>query len=407
MGRGRAREWGKGRVSATELDSAGLGKALIFERFPYGLVLVERDGEVLYLNRRARRLLSPAQPQVAGRGWRCCDLICNRLEPVVGSGCLTQRARAAEGPLPEVRMDIEQDRLQAAAWITASKIDRDGGQLLFHLRPGRVGDRRRRTPPEWSDAVRPADLSRLQILTLGRFRVEGPGGPLNGDWLDQRPGELLKYLVSERRRVLPSDRIAEALWPEAGIHEARNRLRHYVHALRDRLEPERGHRSPTQFVVAHRGAYRFDTSAAWIDADVFEREARAGLSSFERGASDSASAHLVAARRLYQGDFLSEDPYAEWALDERERLRELAGRVLRAQVSIAEGAGDLEAAADHARQLAAMEPYDHDVQKLFIALCLKRGRRSEALRRYGVLRKRLLTEFNRGPDFELADLERR
>jgi DNA-binding SARP family transcriptional activator len=378
----------------------------LFERFPYGLVLVGRDGTVLHLNRKARHLLAPADSRARGGRWRCCDLICSRLEPIVGDGCLTERAIRADYALPEVRMDIEQERLQCAAWVTASQVDANGGQLLFHLRPGQVGDRRRRTPPEWSNAVQNPDRSRLQIVTLGRFRVEGPSGPINGDWLEQRPGELLKYLVSERRRVVPSDRIAEVMWPKAGHEEGRNRLRHYVHALRERLEPDRGHRSPARFVVAHRGAYRFDTSATWIDADAFERETRAGLASLEQGLTDSAAGHLAAAMRLYQGDFLTEDPYAEWALEERERLRELAGQALRAQVSIQERLGNLEAATDHARRLAGMEPFDHDVQKLFITLCLKRGRRSEALRRYTDLRKRMLTEFGQGPDFDLAELER-
>ena len=55
--------------------------------------------------------------------------------------------------------------------------------------------------------------------------------------------------------------------------------------------------------------------------------------------------------------------------------------------------------------LAEMEPLDTDVQRLFIELCLKRGRRSEALRRYSVLRKRLMTVFKEEPDFDLARLE--
>jgi DNA-binding SARP family transcriptional activator len=393
------------KVRAISGEGSSDARPLVFEHFPYGLLLVERDGSILDLNRQARQLLAPPGQKISPDSWRCCDLICSRLEPVVGRLCLTERALEAEGPLPEVRMDIEQGRLQAAAWVTASPLGGDGG-LLFHLRPGRVGDRRRRTPPEWADANQIPRRLKLQIITLGKFRVEGPEGPLNGDWLEQRPGELLKYFVSERRRVLPSDRIAEALWPDAGIEEGRNRLRHYVHALREKLEPDRGSRSQAQIIVSHRGAYRFDTSAIWIDADSFEREICAGLSSLEGAADDSAAAHLAAGLSLYQGDFLTEDPYTEWALDERERLRELAGRALRAKVTLAEKAGNLEAAAGYARRLAAMEPFDHDVQRIFIGLCLKRGRRSEALRRYAVFRKRMLTEFGQGPDFELSELER-
>lgn len=382
-----------------------VGSPQIFERFLYGLALVDRDGSVLYLNRKARQLLMPPDLSATGTALTCCKLICNRLGPIVGGGCVTERMTQAGGHMPEVRMDIEQERLQTAVWVTASQLEENRAQLLFHLRPGKPGDRRRRTPPEWSEHIAPSHRFELQVTTLGRFQVEGPNGPINGDWLEQRPGQLLKYLVGERRRVVASDRIAEALWPEAGVEEARSRLRYYVHALRERLEPNRGHRSPARFVVARRGAYCFDTSGVWIDADEFEREGRAGLAAFDQGFFDPAAAHLASAMRLYQGNFLAEDPYAEWVLDERERLRELAGRALRAQVGIQVQVGDLEVAADHARRLADMEPFDTDVQKLFIDLCLKRGRRSEAVRRYSVLRKRLLTSFGQEPDFDLAELE--
>jgi DNA-binding SARP family transcriptional activator len=376
----------------------------LFEHFPYGLALVDRDGNVLCLNQKARQMLIPTEPQAAEGAWTCCDLICDRLGPVVGGGCITERVQRGDGQVPEVRMDIERERLQAAAWVTASPLE-GGEQMLFHLRPGRIGDRRRRASLEWFDQASPSPRSELQVITLGRFGVEGPDGPLNGDWLEHRPGQLLKYLVAERRRVVASDRIAEALWPEAGPEEARNRLRYYVHALRERLEPDRGHRSPARFVVARRGAYCFDTSGVWVDADEFEREARAGLASLNQGFLAPAAAHLASAMALYQGNFLAEDPYAEWALDERERLCELAGRSLRAQVDIEMQMNNLEDAADHARRLADMEPFDTDVQKLFIRLCLRRGRRSEAFRRYSVLRKRLLTSFGQEPDFHLAELE--
>jgi DNA-binding SARP family transcriptional activator len=107
---------------------------------------------------------------------------------------------------------------------------------------------------------------------------------------------------------------------------------------------------------------------------------------------------------LYRGDLFTENLYAEWALEERDRLRELAGRGLRALVEIARGAGDLDRAAPHARRLAAMEPFDMDVQREFIEICMRRGRRSEAMRRYAIVRKRIKREFGQDPDFTLGDL---
>jgi DNA-binding SARP family transcriptional activator len=404
---GHGRERSRWRGESSLLSPQGLVESpKLFERFLYGLALVDRNGSVLYLNHKARQLLMPEGPWESEDTLRCCDLICRRLGPIVGEGCLTERVAKANGQMPEVRMDIERDRLQTAAWVTASPLEGDEGQLLFHLRPGRPGDRRKRTPPEWSEHISPFERAQLQITTLGKFRVEGSDGPVNGDWLEQRPGQLLKYMISERRRVVASDRIAESLWPGASPEEARNRLRYYVHALREKLEPSRAHRSPARFVVARRGAYFFDTSGVWIDADEFERETGAGLAAFKQGFLDQAAAHLASAMRLYRGHFLAEDPYSEWALDERERLRELAGRALRAQVSIQMQVENLEVATDHARRLADMEPFDTDVQRLFIELCLRRGRRSEAFRRYSVLSRRLRESFGQSPDFDLVELER-
>jgi DNA-binding SARP family transcriptional activator len=394
-------EWADGSAFSSQ---ALVQSPLLFERFMYGLVLVDRDGKALYLNRKARQLLMPECNGTPKGEWTCCDLLCSRLGPILGGGCMSQRVAEAGVHLPEVRIDIEGGRLQTAAWVSGSSLDPDGDRLLFHLRPGSPGDRRRRTPPEWLSQVCPSQRCDLQISTLGRFGVEGAEGPLNGEWLEQRPGQLLKFLVGERRRVVSADQIAEAMWPEAGVDDARNRLRYYVHVLREKLEPDRAWRSPSRFVVVRRGGYMLDTSQVWIDADEFEREVQAGLAALDQGLAKAASAHLSGALDLYKDCFLAEDPYAEWAYGERERLHELAGRALRAKVRIQVELGDYDAVAGHARRLAEMEPFDTDVQKLFIDICLRRGRRSEAFRRYSALRKRMLANFGLEPDFDLSTL---
>lgn len=379
----------------------------LFERFLYGLALVDRVGGVLYMNRKARELLVPTGRGRSEAGWTCCDLICARLGSLLEGGCLAEHATSSEGFLPEVRMDLDDQQSHGAAWVTVSKVDAEGTQLLFHLRPGRQDDRRRQSGMDWPGPVSAA-APELYVSTLGRFRVEGAAaGRLGGEWLEQRPGQLLKYLVCERHRMVSTDMIAEALWPQAGPSEARNRARHYVHALRERLEPDRPVRSPSRIVVARRGGYHLNTNHVRVDADEFEREARAGLSAFVQGLSEPAAEHIDNALRLYQDPFLAENPYEEWALEERERLHELAGRSLRAQVRIRTDLGHLDAAAECARRLADMEPFDMDVQRMILDLCIRRGRRSEAFRRYSVLRQRMLQSFGQEPDFDLSEIEGR
>jgi DNA-binding SARP family transcriptional activator len=375
----------------------------LFERFPYGLALAS-EGRLLQLNHRARRILLPADDEPGEL--RCCELICGRLGTVLGGGCIGEWALAADRDLPEVRIDLDGERLQTSAWVTASVLDRKRPLLLFHLRPGRPGDRRRRTRQGWHGDSPGGGGAELQIHALGGFRVEHPSGPLNGEWLQQRCGQLLKLLICERRRALASDRIAEALWPGAGPEEGRNRLRFHIHSLRERLEPERASHAPSRFVSARRGGYLFDTARVWVDADEFEREARAGLAAIEHpGGGDSALAHLRCAGGLYRGDFMAEDPYAEWALKERERLRDLAGRSFRACAELHLRAGDAAAALPWARRLAELEPFDDEAQRPLVELCLRTGRRSEALRRYELHRSRTRRLFGAEPAFDLATLE--
>lgn len=382
----------------------------LFEDFPYGLVLVALDGgRVINLNRRARQLLLSHSRGSAGPEWSCCELVCHRVGGMLEGRCLSELAAANGDLLPEIRMDVTTGHSRTAAWVTASRVDSDGARLLIHLRPASPGDRRRRSLTPSANghtnghaAAAPA----LRIATLGRFRVQGKNGPIGGDWLEQRPGELLKYLVSERSRAVTNERIAEALWPEAGPSEAHGRVRYYVHVLRERLEPQRPKRSPSNFINAGRGGYRLNIKSVSIDADEFEHEVRAGLAAQIQQGPTAAAPHLIDAMQLYRDDFLPEDPYAEWALNERERLRNLAVEALRALLEDALAENELDGAAVYARRLADMEPFDSEVQRTVLDICLRRGRRSEAVRRYAVLRQRMLRSFGEEPDFELAEVGR-
>jgi DNA-binding SARP family transcriptional activator len=69
---------------------------------------------------------------------------------------------------------------------------------------------------------------------------------------------------------------------------------------------------------------------------------------------------------------------------------------------IAVSSGRLVSAADHLHRLAQLEPFDSHVHQMLIEVCLRRGRRTEALRHYHALRARLQRAFGEQPDFELT-----
>jgi DNA-binding SARP family transcriptional activator len=345
-------------------------------------MVCDRHGRVVAANGRLKELVSPG-----GAAWdhtaKCCTLLgCGRSTGPFEGACLTQRSLAAGEPLQDVRLRPE--RGHAPLVVTATPLCDAGSQVLFEVRLDAGA----------SDTAPP-----LRIFALGAMQVEGPAGSLAGDWLAQRPGELLRFLVCERWRIVPADVIGEAIWPHTGS-AAPNTVRHFVHALRHRLEPGRSSATHTSTVLCRRGGYGLDPSRVWLDVDEFERQALAGISALHAGSPKAARDHLEAATALYRGDFLADEPYAEWALRERDRLRAVACETLRALVHLVSEADS----ARYLEQLAELEPFDDDVHRDLVGAWLSMGRRSRAARHYESFRVRLMREFGDLPGFELSDL---
>ncbi len=385
-------------MTLEQTDSTPPIAATVYEQLPYGLVIVDERGNVLSAN-----------PAAIEMGWRSAEdeppTLCREMFDCQGpsgpchQGCLVQRAAQLGAPLPEIRIDTRPGSPVTAMWVTAAPLGLEAGVLL-HLRPGDARDRRRRSEPHWIKGPE------LTIKALGRIRVDSREGPLGGNWLQQRPGQILKYLICERDRVVQAEEIAESLWPFSG-RAALSSVRHFIHGLRDKLEPGRSPRAPSRFVVTVRGGYAINRRHVRIDADTFAEAARGGLGAAERGEAEVAVELLELAMSLYRGDLLEDEPYAEWAMAERDRLRELATSSVRTLSRLALARSDREAAIKQLGRLAEFEPFDSDVHRELLRVLLAAGRRSEARRRYSTFRARLAREFETEPGFTLADLQAR
>jgi DNA-binding SARP family transcriptional activator len=356
----------------------------LFDDFPHGLMVVSASGEVEAANLALRQMLGFEGDGVTGV--TCCSLF--GCEPGA-DGCITSRVLALDGAIRDVAVELPLGR--GAAHMSASWLGRPHRRLVVELRRAAVAPRLVPDVPVW-------------IRTLGPTRVEIRGELTRGRWIDQRPGQLLKYLVAERDRVVSVEDIAEALWPSAEFTTV-NTVRHLVHVLRGHLEPGRPDSHGTGGVVSRRGGYEIDRDVLAVDADEFLGAATRALGAFAAGAPEAAS-ELAASLAIYGGDFLADEPYARWAQAERERLRALADRLLRALADLAVGRGDLGAATAYVERLADLEPFDGDIQRQLIALALHDGRRGRALRLYDAFALRLARAFGEQPDFRLEDVMR-
>lgn len=365
--------------------------AALFEQLPYGLIVTIIGGRVIAHNAAAKNQLGR---KLRADTARCCDVLgCGAPGTPLEHACITELALREGLVLPEIRLNLP-DRA-SAVWVTAAPL-RDPGHVVIHVRPGVRGDRRRRAEPHWISGPQ------LRIRAFGSLRIDSEAGDLGGEWTHQRAGQLLAYLLCERRRSVRPDEIAEALWPDR-TRAVLSTVRYFVHALRDYLEPERAKRQPSAFIAFRGGGYAFNHDAVQIDADEFDREAKAGLLASRRK-DPHAEQRLTAALALNIGDFLADYPYVEWAHTERDRLHVLAIDALRALLEIRRARGEAGSTLAIQTRLADMDPLDESVHRELIAHHLRNNQPSEALRRYRALGERMHQELGRAPTFSISEL---
>ncbi len=366
----------------------------VLDSLPYGVVLLDRDGTVLHANAPARQLVPSLATEAGGS---CRDLFpCRAPGGPCHNGCLVARTAGDSKPTAEIRIDTAAGASPGALWVTASPLPGGRGAIL-HLRPGWRGDRRRRSEERGHGGPE------LRITALGRTRVEALEDSLDEDWLGQRSGQILKYLVCERSRVVMVDEIAEAIWPDSSRRAVDN-ARYAIHRLRTRLEPRRAAYDASAFVVSHGSGYALDLDRIWIDVDEFERTVEQGRAAVTRLDFDAATEHLDRAMGLYGGDFLADEPYADWADEERVRLVAMATGALRMLVTLARERGNAADAIRHLQRMTELEPLDSDIHRELVQALLDEGLRSEAKRRYDNFTHRLRRVLGEEPDFDLRSL---
>ncbi|MCX7689076.1 MAG: tetratricopeptide repeat protein, partial [Fimbriimonadales bacterium] len=275
-------------------------------------------------------------------------------------------------------------------WVLGEIGDERAIPALSHLRRNRHLQETVRAALE---RIIAAPRPPLRVLALGDFQVwRGDASISPQIWLSRRKARLLLlYLLSRAPRPVTCDELLEALWPDLAPDSARRALNTTFSDLRHILEPYLGQGQPSCYLARDGEALTF-TGEAWYDVTEFQRAVESG---------DQAARRAL---ELYRGDFLPEEPFADWALRERERLRTLYLNTLVACLEEHVQAGRWREGVELARHILAQEPWLEEVWRALM-LCLARlGRRSEALRAYQDCVRALQQELDAVPSVETQAL---
>jgi DNA-binding SARP family transcriptional activator len=227
-------------------------------------------------------------------------------------------------------------------------------------------------------------------------------------WPGHKACQLFKLLVTHRHRTVSSDELIEWLWPNLNPASARNSLWVAVSRLRRLLEPGRAGRGASTFVLTEPPGYRFDPAERCeIDVDTFLDRVRAGQAYQRRDEWTAAIDACLAAQALYRGDYLAEDPYADWAIPTREQLRETFLEMQTALAACYLALGRYREALAHARLVLRYEICRESAWRLVMEAHFCAGEQDQALRAFERCREVLVRELGVDPLPETVALHQR
>jgi DNA-binding SARP family transcriptional activator/tetratricopeptide (TPR) repeat protein len=234
-------------------------------------------------------------------------------------------------------------------------------------------------------------MARLSLTLLGGFRAcLGPATPLV---LPTRKARALLAYLALPPGVAPRDKLATLLWGNTMETTARTSLRQTLYTLRKSLSDA----DPRPLAV--------DGETVTLDPNAVTVDVR----EFERRAAEATPSALAEAAALYEGDFLEgltvqEQPFDDWLLGQRERLREVALKSLAGLLEHQRVARSPDSAVQTALRLLELDPLQERVHRVLMEIYAETGRRGSALRQYQLCVATLQRELRTEPEAETKAL---
>ena len=246
------------------------------------------------------------------------------------------------------------------------------------------------------------DTAVLQIRVLGFFQVWHQQKHL--EWPTQKSKALFQILLIEPGRLVPTDQLLEYLWPDLPLIKAKNNLWVTVSQLRHVLEPELPARARSTYINKQGDGYYFNTeSDYWLDCESFAANLNTSHSGTNLTASISA---WETAHSLYRGDYMEDEPYAEWVQHARMQWQRRYHQLLTNLAEAYGKNGSFDKAITHCRTILGLDKTNENAYRLFMRCLASLGERGAALKVYNEAVQALQEEIGVDPMPETMELAR-
>ncbi len=202
----------------------------------------------------------------------------------------------------------------------------------------------------------------LSIWLLGSFRLAFQGDLLVGANAG-RSSAVLRYLAALPAGGVHKEQLADRFWPDADPRTGRRNVHQAVYTIR-RVLARGGAEDELVFANDH---YALGHADRWRDVDELSNWLDAGRRA--RSMNDPATA-LAAHRRayvIYDGEFLAEHPYDEWAEGARQHYRALQREAAATLLDHHRRSGDPCGRLEVANRLLSLDATDEDACRHLMA----------------------------------------
>ncbi|GGN25330.1 SARP family transcriptional regulator [Lentzea pudingi] len=234
----------------------------------------------------------------------------------------------------------------------------------------------------------------FRVLGPVEAAVAGEPVPLGGP----KPRTLLALLAVHASRVVPLERLVDAVWGEDPPEQARAAIYTYISTLRRKLAAADG----ADVIVRTGGGYRLEAALDQIDLHVFLREITAARRARAEGRLAQAVTHFENALGLWRGAALG-GAQGTWADNERARLEGLKLAALEDRFDAELALGGSEALVADLTTAVAEEPLRERLRAQLMLALHRTGRQADALECYREGRRALLDELGLEPSAVLRD----
>ncbi|MBU3914198.1 hypothetical protein KKA14_01555 [bacterium] len=265
-------------------------------------------------------------------------------------------------------------------------------------------DSKKPSVDEIIDEFKAVSQKGLRVRCLGSFKLFRGEEEIKLDqWKSKKALTLFKFLIHCRSRgSVSKDTLIDLLWPDVSSRKGSSRLHDALMSLRKTLEPNIKKGSSSIYLRREGSSYRLDLGeGGWVDVESFKEK----ISQAEKETDPDTIISLIEdAESLYQGDFLKEDPYAEWCGTERRQLKDSYLSLMEKRIQQLEEKQDYLGCIESAKKYIKMDKYAENIYQRLMTFYSLTNQKHMISRAYHQCEEIMQKEFDSPLDQKTKDL---